>query len=85
VLAPAQQTAAAELSDPERRGRTFGVVEFAGILGVACAPLIGTSLYSEIGHRHLLMWGAIAGIAALLALNAAIFGRLRRSHETRTL
>ena len=78
VLAPAQQTAAAELSDAERRGRTFGVVEFAGILGVACAPLIGTGLYYEIGGHHVLMWGAIAGIAALLALNGVIFGRVRR-------
>jgi MFS family permease len=82
VLAPAQQTAAAELSDPQRRGRTFGVIEFAGILGVACAPLIGTTLYDEVGHHHLVMWGVIAGIASLLLVTGTLFGRLRRSHET---
>jgi MFS family permease len=78
VLAPAQQTAAAEISDPERRGRTFGVIEFAGILGVACAPLLGTSLYDSVGSHHLLMWGSIACIALTLSVTAMVFGRLRR-------
>jgi len=78
VFAPAHQTAAAETGDPAFRGRTFGVVGFAQILGVACGPLLGGLLLDGFGHHHLAMWGAIAGIAALLAGVCAIFARLHR-------
>jgi predicted MFS family arabinose efflux permease len=78
VLAPAQQTAAAEISDPDRRGRTFGMLELVSNLGVACAPLLGTTLYDRVGEVHLAMWGTIAAIAVGLAVTGTIFGRLRR-------
>lgn len=78
LFAPAHQTAAAETGDPERRGRTFGVVGFAQLLGVAFAPLLGGTLFDQIGHHHLLMWGAIAALALLLAVVLAIFAELHR-------
>lgn len=78
VFAPAHQTAAAETGDPAFRGRTFGVVGFAQILGVACAPLLGGVLFDQAGHRHLLMWGALAGVAVTLAGVCVIFVRLHR-------
>jgi MFS family permease len=78
VFAPAHQTAAAETGDPAFRGRTFGVVAFAQILGVACAPLFGGVLLDQTGHHHLLMWGAIAGVAVTLAGVCVIFARLHR-------
>lgn len=77
VFAPAHQTAAAETGDAARRGATLGLVSFAQILGVAFAPLIGTSLYDAIGHHHLAMWGVIAAIALGLAATLATYARLR--------
>jgi len=77
VFAPAHQTAAAETGDPERRGGTFGVVSFAQILGVACAPLLGGGLFDLLGPHHLVMWGVIAGFAAALAVTMIVFARLR--------
>jgi predicted MFS family arabinose efflux permease len=78
VFAPAHQTAAAETGDPDRRGRTFGVVGFAQILGVAAGPLVGGSLFDQVGDRHLLMWGGVAAIAVALAAAVVTFSRLRR-------
>ena len=78
VFAPAHQTAAAETGDPAFRGRTFGVVGFAQILGVAFGPLVGGVLFDQAGHHHLLMWGAISGIAVTLAGVCVIFVRLHR-------
>lgn len=57
---PAQQAAIAEVADPARRGRTFGVVGFASMIGIAFAPLIGGGLLDVLGDRPHLMWGAIA-------------------------
>lgn len=77
VFAPAHQTAAIETGDPERRGGTLGLVAFAQTIGVACAPLLGGTLYDKIGHHHLAMWGVIAGFAAALAATMVVFARLR--------
>lgn len=91
VFAPAHQTAAAETGDPAFRGRTFGVVGFAQILGVAFGPLVGGLLLDQVIARHtlvggapdgevhhLVIWGAIAGIAVTLAGVCVIFVRLHR-------
>jgi predicted MFS family arabinose efflux permease len=77
VFAPAHQTAAAEISDPERRGRTFGVVAFAQNLGVACAPLLGGVLLDTLEPRYL--WVVIAGCALTLTATMTVFARLRRA------
>ncbi len=77
VFAPAHQTAASESGDAERRGRTFGVVGFAQILGVAFAPVLGGVLLETIGDHHLLMWGVISSLALTLSGVLAIFARLR--------
>jgi MFS family permease len=61
---PAQQTAIAEVADPARRGRAFGVVGFTSTVGIAFAPLLGGRLLDAIGDHHLAMWLAIATIGA---------------------
>ncbi len=61
---PAQQAAIAEVADPARRGRTFGVVGFASMIGIAFAPLLGGRLLDAIGDHHVAMWLAIAAIGA---------------------
>jgi MFS family permease len=61
---PAQQAAIAEVADPARRGRAFGVVGFASTIGIAFAPLLGGRLLDAIGGHHVAMWLAIASIGA---------------------
>jgi len=62
MFAPAHQTAIAQVADPARRGRTYGVVGFAQTAGVAAAPLLGGSLLDTIGSHHVAVWAAIATI-----------------------
>ncbi len=78
VFAPAHQTAAAETGDADRRGRTFGIVGFCQVLGVAFAPLLGGTLYDVTGEHHVVMWGVIAGVAAVNVVVLTIFAALRR-------
>jgi MFS family permease len=59
---PAQQAAIAEVADPARRGRAFGVVGFASMIGIALAPLLGGILLDAIGDHHAAMWLAISAI-----------------------
>jgi MFS family permease len=61
---PAQQAAIAEVADPARRGRAFGVVGFASMVGIALAPLLGGRLLDAIGDHHVAMWLVIAMIGA---------------------
>jgi MFS family permease len=79
-FAPAHQTAIAQVADPARRGRTYGVVGFAQMAGVAIAPLIGGLLLDAIGAaHHLAMWALIAGIGILQAICFAAFVRRVRT------
>ena len=76
MFAPAHQTAIAEIADPARRGRTYGVVGFAQMAGVAVAPLLGGVLLDSVGQtHHLAMWSMIAGIGILQAICFATFVR----------
>ncbi|HSR96024.1 MAG TPA: MFS transporter [Kofleriaceae bacterium] len=59
---PAQQAAIAEVADPAHRGRAFGIVGFASMIGIAFAPLCGGLLLDGIGDHHLAMWLTIATI-----------------------
>ncbi|HEX2687848.1 MAG TPA: MFS transporter, partial [Kofleriaceae bacterium] len=59
---PAQQTAIAEVADPAHRGRAYGVVGFASMIGTAFAPLLGGVLLDAIGQYHAATWLAIATI-----------------------
>jgi len=52
MLDPAHQAAIAECADPTRRGRTYGVVSFAQMIGIALAPLTGGLLLDTIGDHH---------------------------------
>jgi len=74
ICAPAQQAAAAELGDPRRMGRAFGLMGFAQMLGVAFAPLAGGTLYDHFRDRPHLMWGIPAGGAVVLAVSYTALG-----------
>jgi predicted MFS family arabinose efflux permease len=75
VLAPAHQTAIAEVADPQQRGRAYGVVGFSQMVGIAVAPLIGGILFDAIGHHHVTMWSLIACIGIAQAVCFAAFVR----------
>lgn len=68
MLAPAHQTAIAEVADPRQRGRAFGVVGFAQMIGIAVAPLGGGILLDAVGHHHAAMWAIIASIGIAQAV-----------------
>jgi len=74
---PSQQTAIAEIADPAHRGRTYGVVGFASMVGIAFAPLLGGVLLDTIGDHHIWMWLAIAGIGGGQTLCFVAFVRRR--------
>jgi len=78
VFTPAQQAAIAEVADPDRRGRAYGVVGMAQILGVACGPLVGGVLLDTIGGRPVLLWAAIASLGLVMAAIFGLFRRLQR-------
>lgn len=75
LLDPSHQTAIAMVADPARRGRAFGVVGFAQMLGVACAPLVGGALLEGAGPHHVVMWSVIASIGAAEAIAFTVFIR----------
>ncbi len=77
LFAPAHQTAVAAIADPIQRGRAYGVVGFAQMLGIAVAPLIGGILFDAIGHHHAAMWSAIACVGIAQAVCFAAFVRKR--------
>ena len=79
MLDPAHQTAIAESADPARRGRTYGVVAFAQMLGIAMAPLTGGILLDTIGDHHGAMWLTIATIGLAQTLCFLAFVRRRSS------
>ncbi|MBX3157447.1 MAG: MFS transporter [Deltaproteobacteria bacterium] len=81
VFAPAHQTAIAESSDPARRGRTYGIVAFTQMIGIAAAPLLGGVLLDTVGQHHLLLWGAIAAVGVAQAACFAAFARRRAPHK----
>ncbi|MBL9018823.1 MAG: MFS transporter [Myxococcales bacterium] len=74
IFDPAHQTAIAEVADPARRGRTFGVVGFCQMVGIAMAPLVGGILLDTIGHHHAAMWLVIAmfGVGQALCFRAFV-------------
>jgi len=74
---PAQQAAIAEVADPAHRGRAFGVVGFASMIGIALAPLLGGVLLDAIGDYHALMWLAIAAIGGAQTVCFVAFVRRR--------
>jgi MFS family permease len=78
ILAPAQESLIAEQAEPSRIGRAFGLFGTMQMVGVAFAPLVGGLVYDHLRHRPMAMWGALAGLAFLLALGYARFGVLYR-------
>jgi len=78
ILTPAQESTVADLSDPARLGRAFGLYGTMQMVGVAFAPLVGGVIYDHLRDRPMAMWGTLAGLAFLLALGYARFGSLNR-------
>jgi MFS family permease len=76
---PAHQTAIAEVADPARRGRAYGIVAFVQMIGIACAPLLGGVLLDTIGDHHVTMWVLIATIGLAQTLCFLAFVRRRRT------
>ncbi|MBK7538343.1 MAG: MFS transporter [Myxococcales bacterium] len=60
LFAPAHQATIAELAAPGARGRMFGVVGFAQLLGIALAPLTGGLLLDAIGQHSVALWLSLA-------------------------
>jgi MFS family permease len=77
VFDPAHQAAIAEVADPAHRGRAFGVVGFASMIGIAFAPLLGGILLDTVGDHHILMWLLIASIGGAQTLCFVAFVRRR--------
>jgi MFS family permease len=78
VVTPAQQATVAELGDPTRLGRAYGVFGTMQMLGVALAPLLGGLAYDHLRDRPLAMWGCLAVLPAVLVGVYGRFGVLRR-------
>lgn len=78
ILTPAQESTVADLSDPSRLGRAFGLYGTMQMIGVAFAPLLGGVIYDHLRDRPMVMWGTLAALAFLLALAYARFGSLNR-------
>lgn len=79
MFAPAHQQAAAQSGDAARLGKSFGLVGFSQMLGVAFGPLLGGRLFDTIGHHHLWMWGVVSGLCVVLAATFVVYARLTRS------
>jgi MFS family permease len=77
LLAPAQQATMAELGDPARMGRAFGLLGTMQMLGVAMSPLLGGLNYDHLRDRPILMWGLVAAAAVVLAGCYAAFAAQR--------
>jgi MFS family permease len=81
IFDPSHQTAIAELADPAERGRTFGIVGLAQMVGIAFAPLVGGILLDTIGDHHVAMWCVIAcfGVGQTACFTAFVRRRACRS------
>jgi MFS family permease len=79
LFAPAHQAAIAECGDPARRGRTYGVVAFVQMVGIAMAPLLGGVLLDTIGDHHHAMWLTIGTIGLGQTLCFIAFVRHRKA------
>jgi MFS family permease len=77
IFDPSHQTAIAEVADPSRRGRTYGVVGFSQTVGIALAPLIGGLLLDAIGTHHAAMWSIVALFGIGQTICFAMFVRRR--------
>lgn len=77
VFDPSHQTAIAEIADPTRRGRAYGVVGMAQLIGVACGPLFGGVLLDNLAS-HTAIWATIAVIGVAQAGVFALFIRARQ-------
>jgi MFS family permease len=75
---PAHQAAIAECANPAKRGRTYGIITFAQMIGIALAPLTGGVLLDTIGDQHAAMWLTIATIGLAQTLCFLAFVRRRR-------
>lgn len=78
LFAPAQNDMAAELGDPARVGRAFGLFGFMSSLGVSLGPLLGGALFDAYHDRPLVLWGTLAGGMVFVAVSFLLFELTRR-------
>jgi MFS family permease len=78
VFEPAQQTAAAELADPDQMGKAMGLLGQMKMLGLALSLLVGGLAFDAFTGRPLSMWGALATIPIAAAVGFAAFGAMTR-------
>jgi MFS family permease len=76
VFAPAHQSAAAQSGDAARLGKSFGLVGFMQMLGVAAGPLVGGAVFDAIGEHHMIMWGSVSVLCVVLAIVFVVYARL---------
>jgi len=78
VLAPAQQAVVAEVQDPKRMGRAFGLLGLLQMLGVAIAPILGGIAYDHLKHDGMALWSLLAVLPAALTAGYVGLARLRQ-------
>jgi MFS family permease len=74
MFSPALSDMAADLGDPKRPGRSFGLFGLMQQLGVAMGPLVGSAAYDQLGGSALGMWGALAAGMATVGVSYLAFG-----------
>jgi predicted MFS family arabinose efflux permease len=78
IIAPAQQATTAEMSNPSRLGRAFGLLGIMQMVGVALGPVSGGAAYDHLSHHGLMLWSAVAGLASSVVIGYVALARVRR-------
>lgn len=79
VFSPAHQASIAAIADPRQRGRTFGHVTFAQMLGVAIAPLLGALFLDTFPEAPVVTWAALGSLSVIQALSFRNFLRRQKA------
>ncbi|HDL84799.1 MAG TPA: MFS transporter [Candidatus Acetothermia bacterium] len=78
TFSPSATTAVANSAQEGKMGRYMGFFGLAEALGWSAGPFIGGWLFDYFRNEPLILWGAIAAIAAIAAIGFSIFGQGRK-------
>jgi len=78
VFSPSATTAVANSATEGKMGRYMGFFGLAEAFGWSAGPFIGGWLLDYFGKEPLILWGAIAAIAATAAIGFSYSGRVRK-------
>lgn len=78
VFSPSATTAVANSATDGKMGRYMGFFGLAEASGWSAGPFIGGWLLDYLGKEPLVLWGAIAAIAAIAAIGFSVSGRSRK-------